>query len=412
MKKFNKGTPWYEGSSDPIDSFGRMEYQEYLTQKGDARRLDQPLQGQPTLAVEADFGSQDPADILEACQDRDEAEGCERGAHLAEYMSRFSITKERPQMSLLQKIKFDPAQPIVARGGGKGLVSTLNFSILNLIRQHLREQMYGAPTDGVEGANEEAAAKDATAEEKRTREEQGFDTPVPPLVTAAKLKLIRDAVNGDLIENAARKPMVTDPNKTLPDAYHVGQDFRSSVDWAVSQVRGTNEAQMVAEAKAMNVDVEEIRASDARQTERQRAFLKDNLDDIVTQYYGLTAIGQDGHPLSLDDAEAVLSNLPAIQQMRVAAAIDRGLYKQRGLELDRRQGRYREEAKTNIALLDGARREVLAEVARWMEKQPFKDQLDAFVGNAPEFAPVPHVQLPDEADEARGKNAVKKKKAA
>jgi hypothetical protein len=184
------------------------------------------------------------------------------------------------------------------------------------------------------------------------------------------------------------------------------------VDWAVSQVRGTNEAQLVAEAKAMNVDVEEIRASDARQTERQRAFLKDNLNDIITVYHGLTAIGQDGHPLTLDDAEAVMSNLPAIQQMRIAAAIDRGLYKQRGFELDRRRGAYREEVKTNIAFLDGARREILAEVARWMKKQPFRDQLDAFTGNLPEFAPVPHVQLPDEVDEAKGKNAAKKRKAA
>jgi hypothetical protein len=309
---------------------------------------------------------------------------------------------------LLDKIKFDPKAPFVARYAGSSLVGSLNFMISNLIQQQLRRDLYGAPTEGgIDAANEEAAGHEATAEETRTREEQGFATVEEPLVTAAKLKLVRDSVQDDLLRHAARKPMVTDPSKTIPDQFHIGIAFADSVDYQGKMGARINDAQVRAEAKVVGCTEDEIRTVLLSRHNRQLNFLKDNKQRILDIYHGLAAKGTDGHPYDLEDADAVFANLPAIVQLRLAAAVDKGLYKGRMREVERHMNR-QVDALANLALIDGVRREALQEVGRWYLKAEFKQSLDEALsrgGNLPQFAPAPQPPAADEKTEALKRHA-------
>lgn len=303
-------------------------------------------------------------------------------------------------MSILQKIKFNPAMPIIARGGGRGLVGSLNFSILNLIQQSLKQAKFGLPTAGVDTANDETADIAAQKENARNREEQGFTVSDDPLVLAARLKLIRDAVAKDLRDNADMRPMVLDPHVTIPDVFHVGSDFEESIEFQKGLAPRLSEAQMKAEAKALNVSVDDVRNALMRRHARQVGFLNDHEGEIIAAYHSLTAVDTDGYALDLDEAEAVLANLPAIYQLRIAAAVDKGLYRQRNNELERALSG-NAQSKGNIGLIDGTRREILAEVDRWTHAPQFKTQIEDAINrgtNLPAFAPVPHVQEPDEVD--------------
>lgn len=75
---------WYDGTSDPLDTRGRVQFQEFLTQKENPRQLDAQKR-LPTLGREIEFQEDDPLAILIACEDRDEDQGCERGTHAEEY---------------------------------------------------------------------------------------------------------------------------------------------------------------------------------------------------------------------------------------------------------------------------------------------------------------------------------------
>lgn len=80
---------WWEGSSDPLDSAVHLSD---LAGPPDPRKLDVPIAQQQVVSVtaEAPVECRDPLEILADCEDLDEQEGCERGAHLEEYIAAHS----------------------------------------------------------------------------------------------------------------------------------------------------------------------------------------------------------------------------------------------------------------------------------------------------------------------------------
>ena len=300
-------------------------------------------------------------------------------------------------MSLLMKLKFDTKVPLIARTGGRALVGSINFSISNLIQQHLRQERFGLPAAGVDQYNDEIAGAEAAEEATRNREEQGYSIAEPPLKLAAKLKQIRDSLQQDLVDHAAQRPMVTNPSKTMPDTFHVGLAFEESLDFQTKMQVRISEPQVIAEAKALDIDPQEIRQALITRHSRQMNFLKDNAKHIVELYNGLST-----GVMEIEDADDVFNGLPAVVRMRLAAAADRVLFNARAREIQRHMAG-QPDAAGNLALLDGTRREIQAEVGFWLEEPHFKREVDEALSRGvmlPQWSPSPHIQKRDEKDEA------------
>lgn len=315
---------------------------------------------------------------------------------------------------LLDTIKFDPSRPIIARAAGSALIGSLNFSIASLIVRDLKAQRRGTPVleaSGVDGANTEAADLEEAKEELRVRAEQGFAIEMPLLQQAAMLKAVRDSVADDLLSNAEMRPLITDPSKSIPDPFHVGQSFEDSLKFQIGMdERKPSEAMIRAQAKALNVEEKDIRDAYTKRHLRQVQFLRDNKAEIITIYNGLSAKAEDGHAYSHEDADVIFGRLPAMAQLRVAKAADQGLYKSRARELERHlsSGLTESEAGGNVALLDGTRRELLEEVASWMKQEKFAREVSearSRGANMPQFMPAPRPVQPDEVDVAKEQHA-------
>ncbi len=308
-------------------------------------------------------------------------------------------------MSLIMKMLFNPSAAIVARSMSRAVIGSLHFSISNLIQQSIRAERFGAPlpeAGGIDAANEALAAHAEGEETARVRAEQGFEVNGDPLETAARLKTIRDYLANDLLANAALRASLTQPGVSFPDPYHLGGTFEDSLKFQIGLKPRISEAQIKAEAKALNVEESAVRDAIVANHTRQVAFLEENRDDIVRIYNGLVTT-DDGDP------EVAFEKLHPMLRLRLAAKADSGLYQARMREIQAhlRGGPRAVEAKGNVALCDGTRRDVLAEVQRWMKDAAFKGAVDSAVERGqtmPTFSPEPHVQKPDEVVEAMAKH--------
>lgn len=322
--------------------------------------------------------------------------------------------------SLFDAIKFDPSIPLVSRAAGSALVGSLNFSISNLIQRHLKNERFGMPAGdtqteegatraSIDTANDELADREQTQATSDARVDQGFDATTEPLVLAADLKLVREHVQAHLLEHAGRRQdphKPDDPSATIPDRFHIGRDFAESLEF---QSRGRvkmGDAEAQAQADAFGVSVDEVRIAEARRNGRQAQFLVDNAEEIVEVYHSLTSRGSDGHPLGYEEAETVFERLPALVQLRMLVAADKGLYRQRLLELERGLNG-NAEAKGNIAFLDAARREMIEIGNSWLRDGRFKREVDVGLASGqtmPAFSPAPPERKPDQRDVALAKH--------
>lgn len=320
---------------------------------------------------------------------------------------------------MLNLIKFDESRPIIARAAGRAVIGSANFSMRSLCEAILRQTRFGTPVveaSGIDGHNEEISREAEKQEEVRARIEQGHDVEMPLMEQAGLLKVVRDAINSDLIDHADQKALITDPSKTIPDPFHVGGTFEESIEFQLRQtVNMPSKAMIEAEAAALNVSVEDIHRAVIDRHARQISYLKENKADIISMYHSLRPIGPDGHPWGLMDAIAVFDRLPAMTRLRLYKSADTGLFKQRDREIQRHLGVSKGsersgDAAGNVALIDGTRRELLLEVAELYKNETFKRDIEraqARGANLPTFSPAPHVQKPDSKE-----IAIEKRKAA
>lgn len=80
---------WYTGKgSDALDRARYLDGEADRERNPRAASAKGPLQqGRAVLAGHVDVASDDPLDILVQCEQADEDEGCERGAHLEQYLA-------------------------------------------------------------------------------------------------------------------------------------------------------------------------------------------------------------------------------------------------------------------------------------------------------------------------------------
>lgn len=296
---------------------------------------------------------------------------------------------------LVKLLQFDSSRPVVARTGGSAAIGSANFLIANLLQRDLRasRRMAVQPeASGIDGANDAAADDAAAAEEARVRLEQGFDTEMHVLEHAGLLRVFRDAIAEDLLENAAMIEAVTKPGVQIPDPFHVGAPFVDAIQFQISRApQALSEARVMAEARALGVKPEVIRAAVLNRHNRQVQFLKDNRQEILDKYEGLVALNADGHPYTTAEVEAVFDKLPAMTRLRLCKAADSGMYKATEREVERHLNG-NGEAMGNVGLLNGTRRELRASVAKLMADGNFKREVDAAQSrgaNMPVWSPAP-----------------------
>lgn len=303
------------------------------------------------------------------------------------------------RLNLFDKIRFNSASPVVARAAGSALVGSLNFSVSNLIQRHLKNERYGMPTPGgIDAANEEIAEGAAQEEAARVRIEQGFDAVHKPLELAASLKCVRNYVQGHLLENAGKRPDPSNPGKDMVDRFHVGRDFADSLEFQARARMKMGEgeaAALAAKFAAVGATVEHVRIAENRRNNRQSSFVVDNRGEILACYERLICTGEDGHVMGIEQAETVFDRLPAMAQLRMVVAADKGLYNAWLSELERALNGSGE-ALGNMSFLVKAREELAAVGNSWLKDPKFakeiKDTLDQG-GTMPAWAPATKEQV-------------------
>jgi hypothetical protein len=84
---------WYEGSNDPLDQ-RKIQHGDWVRDKPIERKSDENGREPAVIEASAVPDSTDPLDVLIACEELDEAEGCECGTHLAEYCKSHKIPSQ------------------------------------------------------------------------------------------------------------------------------------------------------------------------------------------------------------------------------------------------------------------------------------------------------------------------------
>lgn len=283
---------------------------------------------------------------------------------------------------------------IAFRTAGKGMVSSLNFTLLVLFQQHQRVMRFGMPVPAEGNSVDERNAQDHEVEGEQftgeyVRPTQGFTEPEDYLKLAAQIVAIRDSVNSWLAEHATRIALISDPSKTMPDPWHVGEDFAAMIERRVNATPIVNEAkvrQEVAFLKQAGITrtEDEIRMLALRNARNQVGQLAQQKDDIIASYRALSI----GKVVDLDQAEEMFEDLPPIYQLRTLARVDISLSDQAGREVTVHfnGGPRAAAALGNIALLDEARRNVLAYTAARCKEESFQRGLEGH--SYPAFGPA------------------------
>lgn len=288
---------------------------------------------------------------------------------------------------LLDKVKVNASFPFVGRAASRSIVSSLNFTIASMVANAVRNNMFGVPAEtgdtpdlklspgehvpgpGIDGFNEAYAAAEEARHEAQMRHEQGYVVDVPPLELAGMLKVIRDHLAENLLENAGMRQNPLDPKRGLyPDPYHVGESLSVSFAKQMEMAPRVSEAQVRAQAEALNLDFEDCMRVTKQRQERGARFLKDNREEILQMLDNLGAIDAEGNPYGTADAEEVFEKLPAIHRARMYVSADRGLWYER----DRAIGmmmRGHPDGPANIKLIDAARQEIHDEFDRFMKRE-------------------------------------------
>ena len=295
---------------------------------------------------------------------------------------------------LFNRIRFDPSMPFVARAAGRSIVGTLNFAIVNLAAQELRNRRFGqTAVEGGEHADGDAPSNEPTLDarneidqnevqgdkvEQQLRDDQGFEVGVEPLVLASQLKFIRDVIADDLDANAGlrRNPL---NGKLMKNPFDLAQPISESFARQLALAPRVDMSMITKVAKVVGLTPEDVIRVVEQRHKSANKFLSDNAAELFSIIDNLgTPIGDDGHPFEPADDESVLDRLPALNQARLIVAADRGLWYERERQV---QGYMRgnPNALGNIGIIDGVRKQLHNDYAIFMAKPHMRTEIEEAV---------------------------------
>lgn len=310
---------------------------------------------------------------------------------------------------LLNRIKFDPSMPFIARAAGRSMVGTLNFAIVNLVSQELRNRRYGETVAEVnqnpegelsttppnlDDRNEiDVNEKQGREVENQLREDQGFDVGMEPLVLASMLKFLRDTIADDLDANAGlrRNPLT---GKLMKNPFDLAQPISESFTRQLALAPRIDMTIAGKIAKVVGLTAEDVVRVAEQRHKNANKFLQDNAAEMFSIIDNLgSPVGDDGHVFEPSDDETVLDRLPAMNQARLIVAADRGLWYERERQV---QGYMRgnPNALGNIGIIDGVRKQLHTDYAVFMSRGPIRQEIEEAVNRGatwPQLIKLVHV---------------------
>lgn len=309
-------------------------------------------------------------------------------------------------------IEIVTGQEVVGRALGRAMVASMNFMVLNVATAILRQEKQidstgwvslneevpfedpNNPTavggTGIDGLNNQMAQEEAAAEALKVREEQGLPAPMNPWEHAVLLRTLTQYISGKLAAKASKQQSYTRPGMFFLNPWDLADPIEATIDFQILQTKPRDlDSRMKAEAKALNVPLEEIQEATKRRLEAQALFLTENKAALVAIVSKMDA--EVGSPVDDDAAQAAWDLLPALTKLRLYAAGDRGMFRQAHREAISYIQSNRLLGKTMNGILNGERRELRKVIERFEKTPTVKRELDqAFAGGAayPIFLPL------------------------
>lgn len=340
----------------------------------------------------------------------------------------------QPQFSLIAASKFRSGEPFVARTGGRAVVSTINTQIISLIALHLRmaklgsvdptapsgEERFGAvglpghgplvgkaqlplPGKSLDERNAlDHAVTDAETETEQRAAHGVAEYREPPLHVAGRLKLIRDSISKSLDEHAGLRDMplpVGGKVMQVKDTFHIGQPISESLEFMYSNAREVSDLIVKEQAKALGITEEEVRIALAARPAARQKFLFENRVEIMRIIPTLIGSDAQKNALSLEQDEEAFEALEPMTKVILLASADRAWHRGWQREI---QGHMDGNplAQSNMAVLDGVRRQARQQFEDWMKVDAFQRSFHTALergAKMPNFGPKPR---PAEAMEA------------
>lgn len=288
---------------------------------------------------------------------------------------------------MLNNCKWKEETPFVCHAAYRGVISAINFQLITTASQQLRqEQNLNPGGGGIDAYNELLAAREESAEEERSLEEQGLPKGPTPRVVGGMLKAIAAYLNDELLEHATPVELIT-TGKTVPNPWEVGENVAMTLQRQVIRSPREMTSQMKLEAKALNVSEEVIAEAIQRQQHNNAAFLTNNREALLSIIDSMVFENPDELAV-----EAIWRQLPVMLRFRLFAAADSGLYFASTREATRYILQGRLESKSNVGLIDGERRVLRQEINDFLSDPKNKREIrEAIDGGAviPVLRPVP-----------------------
>lgn len=309
------------------------------------------------------------------------------------------------KFDFLKAMKFQSGEAIISRSAGRAVVGMLNAQIINLIGLHLRSQRMGAPVENptIDTHAETVGEVEGEAANEKRSEEQGGALPrEKPLVTAGRLKLLRDSIDKSLRANCGMRelPLAGKDGRVqlVPDEFHIGQSIEATMAFMCSSVQEVSPQVVKEQAAALGITEDEVKKALANRPAARQQFLFRNKDEILGAAKTLAPEDKDGLLMSVDNDQAAFDLLEPITRSSLMACADRALYKAWQREIQRHvDGQI--DAMSNIGLLNGIRVQLREEFREWMKDNAFYRSYNEAIergAKSPQFGALPTPTRPME----------------
>lgn len=302
-------------------------------------------------------------------------------------------------MQLFKLCEIDASMAFVGRGAGLGVCNAINFFLVNTASNIIRARTTGIPEatewdpnpiNNIDAHNEQMANRGSVAhnvrgesgvddegndvadinDEQENRAEQGFTVPDDPVVVAGYLKVIFAELQAELIRHARKHPYESMPNRSYPDRFDIPFTLVKELERQMVQ-KEPDERRIANEAEILGRPIEEIRTLALRRGASRINFIRENAREIIELAANWHLTGDD----AMLDHHACVERLHPMQQLRLLAGADQGLFFAVKNTIMNYQRLDIKIVKANIDMIEGKRNEVLDEVDRLMRIDSFQRQV-------------------------------------
>lgn len=282
-------------------------------------------------------------------------------------------------MQLFKLATIDASMPYVGRALGLGVCNSINFFLINTASGIIRQRRAGIPDATAWEPNPvnhidnyDEASKDNTErnETNANREEQGFTVPENPTIVAGYLKVIFAELQAELHRMARTYPFQSMPGRSFPDKFDIPFTIPLELERQMIQ-KLPDEKRLAREAEILEMPIETIRNIAIQKDMSRINWIRENAGEITELISNWHLEGDD----AMLDHHACVERLHPMQQLRLLAGADQGLWFGITNTIRNNQRLDILEVKKQKDFLQGKRDEVLNEVERLMRIDSFQRQV-------------------------------------